>query len=376
MGAYSRSPGVGYRQATPSIEVRFSAPPVLRLVTVLVVLLVTLLAAPAAQATAPKLKVMTRNVYLGGNIAGPIPAPNREEFERSASALWAAVNTTDFPARAKLLAREVRQTKPDVIGLQEVALWRRGPDGLKDGSATPSTTIVYDFLTTLRKELGPRYKVAAAQTEADLEAPISDGYDVRLTMRDAVIERVRKGLKVRRRLGKNFKATLAVQTAIGALTSRRGWTGADMALAGRRFRFVNTHLEAFSDPIRLQQAAELVKGPLRKRGRVIFTGDINSDPDDATGADPAAYRALTRAGLNDTWLSVRPRSKGFSCCFKTETIMDAPPAPFDHRVDHVLAKGRVRVTGGEVIGGDPGNRAASGLWPSDHGGAVIALRLR
>jgi hypothetical protein len=42
-----------------------------------------LLAAPAAQAKAPKLTVMTRNVYLGGNIAGPIPAP-----DRTASGLW------------------------------------------------------------------------------------------------------------------------------------------------------------------------------------------------------------------------------------------------------------------------------------------------
>ena len=348
--------------------------PMLR--SLLISLAAVLVAAPAAQAASPELTVMTRNVYLGGNIAGPIPAPNRDEFERSASALWAAVRTTDFPARAKLLAREVRRTKPDVVGLQEVALWRRGPDAVKDGSATPSTEIVYDFLATLRSALGARYRVASVQTAADLEAPISDGYDVRLTMRDAVLVRVRRGLKVRRKLGDTYAAELAVPTAIGALTSTRGWVGADLSLAGKRFRVVNTHLEAFSDPIRLQQARELVAGPLRRRGTVILTGDINSDPVDATGADPAAYRKFTAAGLKDTWLAVRPRSKGFSCCFKTETIMDPPPAPFDHRVDHVFAKGRVRVLGGRVVGNDPANRTASGLWPSDHGGAVMTLRLR
>ena len=115
------------------------------------VLAFALLAEPAAAAK-PQLTVMTRNVYLGGNIAGPIPAPNHEEFERSASALWAAVRTTDFPARAKLLAREVKQRKPDVIGLQEVALWRRGP---KDGPTTQATTVVYDFLKSLKGRLGP-----------------------------------------------------------------------------------------------------------------------------------------------------------------------------------------------------------------------------
>ena len=356
--------------------VRFSAPPVFR--ALLISLSAVLVAAPAAQAKAPKLTVMTRNVYLGGNIAGPIPAPDRDEFERRASALWAAVRTTDFHARAKLLAREVEQTKPDVIGLQEVALWRRGPDGVKDGSATPSTAVVYDFLKNLRTELGSRYRVASAQTEADLEAPISDGYDVRLTMRDAVLVRVRKGLKVRRKLGANYAATLAVPTAIGALTSTRGWVGADLSLAGRRFRFVNTHLEAFSDDHRLRQATELLGagGPVRRQKTAIVTGDINSDPTGATGADPAAYRKFIAAGLRDTWLAVRPRSKGYSCCFKTETIMEPPPAPFDHRVDHVFTKGKLRVLGGRVVGNDPANRTASGLWPSDHGGAVMTLRLR
>jgi len=336
------------------------------------VLAFALLVEPAAAAK-PQLTVMTRNVYLGGNIAGPIPAPNREEFERSASALWAAVRTTDFPARAKLLAREVKQRKPDVIGLQEVALWRRGP---KDGDATQATTVVYDFLKSLKGRLGPGYKIASVQQEAELEAPIADGYDVRLTMRDVVI--VRKRVKVRRKLGANYRATLEVPTAIGTLKSTRGWVGADLALGGKRFRFLTTHLEAFSDDHRLRQANELLRsrGPLRGQKRVIVTGDINSDPTGATGADPAAYRKFIAAGLNDTWLSLKPLRPGFSCCFKTETIMDAPPAPFDHRVDHIFAKGRIRVLAGWVVGGDPGNRTPSGLWPSDHGGAVVALRLR
>ena len=97
-------------------------------------LLALLAAAPIAEAKpGPKLTVMTRNIYLGGNIALPIGATSREDFEAKTTQLWQQVQATDFPARAKLLAREVRKTKPDVIGLQEVALWRRGPDGVKDG---------------------------------------------------------------------------------------------------------------------------------------------------------------------------------------------------------------------------------------------------
>ena len=117
-------------------------------------------------------------------------------------------------------ARDRGSTKPDVdraAGGRAVAAragrrqGRRRPRRRRRWSTTSSTT--------LHAELGSRYRVASVQTEADLEAPISDGYDVRLTMRDAVIVRVRKGLKVRRKLGANYEATLVVPTAIGPLAS-------------------------------------------------------------------------------------------------------------------------------------------------------------
>ena len=112
--------------------------------------------APAASAAKkrdkdPTLKVMTRNIYLGGNIFLPIGAPDRATFEAKTQELWNQIRFTNFPARAKLLAKEVKRTKPDLIGLQEVATWRRSPNGVKDGSATPSTQVVYDFLKTLQR---------------------------------------------------------------------------------------------------------------------------------------------------------------------------------------------------------------------------------
>ena len=153
--------------------------------------LAALMVAPAiAQAQRPKpptLKVMTRNIYLGGNIFLPIEAQNRQEFEQKTQELWDQVNFTNFPARAKLLAKEIKQQSPDLVGLQEVALWRRSPTGVKDGFQTPSTIVVYDFLKTLQRELmarGLRYRVAVVQRETDIEAPTRE-YDVRLTMRDA-----------------------------------------------------------------------------------------------------------------------------------------------------------------------------------------------
>lgn len=331
----------------------------------------------ASAAKPPRLTVMTRNIYLGGNIARPIPARTPQEFEERATELWQMVQRTNFPARAVLLAKEIERTKPDVIGLQEVALWRRGPTGVKDGSATPATQVVYDFLALLQRQLarrGLRYRVGAVQREADIEAPISLGYDVRLTMRDVVLVRRERGLRVLRKFGRNYRAVLRVPTVVGEFASRRGYAGVDLSVDGRRVRFVNTHLEAFLEQTRVAQAEELAAagGPLRTPLPVILVGDLNSDP---RGENPAAYGVLRRFGLLDTWVLRHGSKPANSCCLAREDLTDPTPAAFDHHIDHILVKPRMRVLQQIVVGTDPRNRTRSGLWPSDHGGHVATLEL-
>ena len=344
-------------------------------------LTLTLVPAALAQAAKPKpvdVSEMTRNIYLGGDIFRPIGAPDITDFERRAGELWAEVQGTDFPTRSKLLAREIERTRPDFIGMQEVAVWRRGPDGLKDGATTPSTQVVYDFLATLRadlKRLGLRYAVGSRQQETDIEAPIDAGYDVRLTMFDVILVKKQRGLRITRRLGDNYEEKIAVPTPSGTLTSTRGWTAVDARFKGKRLRVVNTHLEAFLDAPREAQARELVGpgGPLRVKRQLIVTGDMNSDPL-GRESPSGAFDALTAGGLVDTW--PRRFGQGFTCCLEQSDARDTTTNGFDHRIDLILAKPKLRALSGRVVGNRLGDRAANGLWPSDHAGAVTKLRLR
>jgi endonuclease/exonuclease/phosphatase family metal-dependent hydrolase len=349
-------------------------------------LTLALVIVPAAQADAAKRKkkvdltVMTRNIYLGGNIFGPLAAGNdRAEFERLAGVLWAEVQGTDFVGtRAALIAGEIERTRPDLVGLQEVALWRRGPDGVKDGSTTPATQVVFDFLRTLRAELrrqGARYAVGVKQQEADLETPIDAGYDVRLTMHDVILVRKRKGLRVTNRLSENYDTDVAVPTPAGTLTSTRGYTAVDVRFKGKRVRFVNTHLEAAGDDVREAQARELIArgGPLRTRRQKIVVGDINSDPL-GRESPSGAFDVLAGFNLVDTW--PRRLGPGFSCCLNQSDARDTDASGFDHRIDLILAKPRLRAIRGQVVGDELTDRAANGLWPSDHAGVVTRLRLR
>jgi endonuclease/exonuclease/phosphatase family metal-dependent hydrolase len=318
---------------------------------------------------------MTRNLYLGTDLLPIVLAPTLADFEAAASAGFEQVRATNFPARARLIAREIKRTRPDLVGLQEVALWRTGPKG-----PAPATDVVYDYVKILRRALartGQRYRVVRKTNEADVEGPTSGDFDVRLTMRDVILAKKRKGMRILRRGGDNFDAAIELETQAGTFTSTRGYAWADVRLRGKRFRFVDTHLEAFGNEARTAQARELVApgGPARVRGRVILVGDLNSDPEGEPGPEPDAWRVLVRAGLRDTWPWLYPNRDGHACCIQDPSLI-APPT-FTHRIDDVLAKGRLRPLNARIVGTHPRrSRTRSRLWASDHGGVATRIKLR
>lgn len=325
--------------------------------------------AEAAERRATDVTVMTRNVYLGADITKPVLAQTQAEFEQANADLLAEVQRTDFPARAKLLAREIHRARAHLVGLQEVALWRRSPQGVKDGTATPARVVIQDFLKLLRAELrrlGASYRVARVTTEFDYEAPTALGYDARLTIRDVILARS----DVRRRNARdgNYRAKTEVQTAGGEVAITRGWNSVDATVGRARLRFVNTHLEAFGAQVRERQAKELVgrRGPMRTKLPIVLAGDLNSDRRAKAPEDRLAYRAVTRAGF------VRRATSRHACCNPPE--LTNPKPAFDHTVDHILTEPRLPLRRSYVTGNTV--RTPSGLWPSDHGGIVSVLRFR
>lgn len=359
-----------------------------RLVAGLLAVMALAAVAPAAEAKKAKPKpsdshvsVMTRNLYLGTDLIKIATAPTLDQFKLRVTEGFNQVKATNFPARSKVIAKEIKRTKPDLIGLQEAALWRTGPS---DGSTTPNATKVeYDYvklLTKALKQAGLNYAVVRSTNEADIEGASSGGFDVRLTMRDAIlVNKDRKGLKVAKKGGANFKATIPFPTQGGIFNVKRGYAWADMKLNGKKFRFVDTHLEAYLEATRVAQAKELVAagGPVKGQ-RVIVVGDMNSDPNNAGGSPPGAWDVLTASGLKDTWPWLYKGKPGYECCLKTDSLTDPPsPSPFDHRIDQIFGKGKLKPLNAKIVGTNPANsRTKSGLWASDHGGVVTKLQLK
>jgi endonuclease/exonuclease/phosphatase (EEP) superfamily protein YafD len=343
---------------------------------------------PTAAQTNPgtrPVKIMTRNLYLGADITRVIQATTPAELAQVVTDVFAMVQATDFPARAKVLAREIRDTDPMLIGLQEAALWRTG----SLGSPTPqATTVAYDFLQLLQTELaalGLQYTVVRVQSGFDAEAPSTLGFAVRLTQRNAILAKA--GLLANELILSNandglYRAYLSVpilRGAGGTIADRRGWVSVDAIVTGRKFRFINTHLDSTVASIRAAQVAELLEptGPVMTtldQRPVILVGDLNSAP--LNDAPPSAYANLIAAGFVDTWSQVNPGSDGFTWGY-AENLRDPTPT-LRTRIDHVLARPApngpgVGVIRSQLVGTDPANRTPSGLWPSDHAGVVATL---
>lgn len=369
--------------------------------------------APPSAPPGKPLTVMTRNIYLGGDINRPLRATAGKSgaaalvaFGNSNDELRAVVDRTDFPLRSKLLAAEIARQQPDVVGLQEVALWRSGPLELTAIGTANATTVDLDFLAILTGDLaaaGARYRVVNVQQESDVEGPafkgdpfagtMADPRDVRLTMRDAMLVRVDPGLTVQGSGGAQYATRLSVSVGGVPFVFIRGYNWADVRSGSTVVRVVNTHLESASSDIALGQARELLAGPAAPSSTpTIVLCDCNSDPldDSVKSTDPLGtphsgpYDLIVGSGFTDAWLALRPGScpvdaRDDGCTSGlSEGVRDATAAGFDHRIDLVLARtasggaavDRGTVTGNTVADRDP----ATGLWPSDHAGVVLRLR--
>lgn len=369
----------------------------------LVVALAALVPATANAKPKPKPKahaagVMTRNLNLGADLGPALRAADYNAFKDAAGAILNQVDANDFRIRAKGLAAEINAQKPDLVGLQEAALWRTAPCRLIVPPAPPAaTTVRYDYLQELLDALGGRYRVAAVKPEFDFEAEANTDQSAdhscdtngRLTMRDAIL--VRKGVKTRSPRSGTF-STLYAPKLIGLISVpiTRGWTSVDAKVGNAKwFHFVDTHFESFdsaaSNPtnqnttvgngeVRQAQARELVStnGAAKSRYPIILVGDLNSDKKtEVKPGDRLGYVAMLAAGFVE-----RSALTPLSCCLVSPWFASPPyslPTGFNHKVDHVMTNQprKIKLIKAVVTGRTPVN----GFWSSDHRGLFSKLRV-
>jgi endonuclease/exonuclease/phosphatase family metal-dependent hydrolase len=303
--------------------------------------------------------VISRNQYLGADNIQLATATDEASMEQKVQQLYATVQQTNFPVRAKRIAQEIKKTKPDAIAIQEVARY------YQDGKSTQ------DWMKLLQgqlKKAGQHYKQVSREDEIDVSARSAAGYNLRLVLGNAVLVRTGKHARIKhiKDVHGVFKAQISVPLANGTTVNlKRGYAGMDGRIAGKKFRFLAPHAEAYSADVAGQQFAELLAGPAKsKKLPTIIAGDFNSDPADASAE---GYNNVIAAGFKDT-------GKRAATCCQDENLLN-PVSKLDQWIDHIVVRPKAKVLWSKIVGNGASDRI-SGLWPSDHAGVVAKLRLR
>lgn len=344
---------------------------------------------PGCAAQGTRIRVMTRNIYLGADLTPAFAAPDAAGFVSANGGILRQVGRTKMPTRAKGLAAEIQRLRPDLVGLQEAALWRVGSvDFAAALNGQPVATTVYqDFIDLLltRVNRGPtKYRVALVKKEFDFEAPAdSDGdpatgllgadQNGRLTMRDAILVRRGAGIKVKAMRTGTYRDLMHVNVAGTVdVAVTRGWLSMMVKVRDSPWiRFSNTHLEAFDDrterpSIRALQAREFAAKVHRGNQPDIALGDFNSDSPGLVPGDEQAFVVMKRNGFRD----IGTRDP-LGCCISDPNLRGGSRADFDHRVDQILTTTPDRVF--RVRSWVTGRSRHNGLWNSDHAGVTSEL---
>jgi len=318
-------------------------------------------------------KVMTRNMYPGAELAVIAAASNEMEFEEAVQSTIESVIQSRIPERAARLAAEIAETKPDVVALQEATIWK---------IESESGSIVLDQLALLLHSLraaGQHYKVGVIQKLTDVQLPGVLTY----TDHDAILVRSDLPAGQLNVLGTEahiYEALMSFPVLDSEIQVLRGWVAMDLKIRGARFKFVNTHLEAplagLPETAELQfaQAAQLVDDLQGTNLPVILAGDFNSDaevtkyyPPDAT----LSYEHIVDAGYVDAWHELFPSNPGYTWPLLAEGLPPGQEVIPIERIDLIFSKGPEAIWMART-GMEPG---MDGLYTSDHVGVVAVFQI-
>lgn len=349
-----------------------------RLPTVTAFFALALLSLAPASASADgdhRLLVMNQNLYVGSFFQELNAAQTANDYIAATTLIYQHILATRPAERAVVIADEIAPLRPDFVGLEQAAI-------LRTSNAPPATAVTFDLLQTLLQELaarGVRYEAVAVVPALDAEVPTLLGFDVRLTMRGALLVRadLLEGgqVKLSNLQIRQYIASPAKLTPFGVFGDTKGYAAIDVTWRGRQFRFVTT---AFDIPPAqaVPEALELVQTAANTTLPVVLVCDCNFNPDNPT--DPIfpaypAYLVLKNAGFVDAFRTARPTDPGFT--FGQDENLLNVTSSMSHRIDLVQFRGPFTVQDVQVVGASPADRTRLGLWPSDHAGVVATFTL-
>lgn len=339
--------------------------------------------------------VMTRNIYVGGDVDRVVEAENPSDIPILAALTFQEMLSTDFHVRAEALVDEIERSQPHLIGLQEISLIRyQSPGDAIVGGEIPAEIVLFDYFDILMTALANRgldYYVVGSIQDADVEVPMLVSPppnlafdDIRLTDFDVLL--ARSDVTTSNVVEKNYAVTLEIPGT--PIVIPRGYVAANATVGHKTYRVASTHLESYrinGFPYhQLQQAAELIADMQSVTRPIILLGDFNTFPGDYT------YQLFESSGYVDAWTrnQIQPESDGFTTSHDAD--LRNTEIKLNKRIDLILVKSHVGLNGMHnigpvfswVVGDELSDRVwivfggmGSWIWPSDHAGVIALLRI-
>jgi hypothetical protein len=132
--------------------------------------------------------VMTRNMDLGSDYAPALAATDAASFSQGVATIYNEVAASNIVERAAGIAREIQQTMPTVVSLQEVSLVQRFVWTGTQWSFLDQIDQLAALQTAL-DQLGLSYSLAVEVNEFDVAAPSNAGYLLRVRDGEAILVR-------------------------------------------------------------------------------------------------------------------------------------------------------------------------------------------
>jgi len=348
----------------------------------LAILLIAISTSSVAAVPAP-ITIMTQNMDAGTDLTyavygllGYIDLPTGVELT------YQEIQATNIPRRAAMLAAQVAKKQPQLIGLQEVTLWRTG------ATAETATNVVVDQLDCLLRALaadGVPYDIVAVNRVTDLALPKASGGFLRFTDQDVLL--VRSDLHAPAfHLSDVHSEIFDSVYSLGGLQVPSGWISVMVHSENRHLRLITTHLQSpvEGDPtantVQVAQAQQLLDEVRNSTVPVVISGDFNSDAIlgvNGPGPDNTSTAALIQAaGYVDTW-SLAGYGPGQTWPFYLQDQFPPPPffgtsLPYE-RIDLIFSQGLHVVAVERILAPGPSTKS----WPyfaSDHAGVMATLQ--
>ena len=366
------------------------------------------------QAAEPTVTVMSRNIYLGADVG--VAMELIPDFPAAAQFMWEQVKKTDFKKRAPVLAAEILMEKPDVVGVQEATTWYCKKNLFSKKVA------VFNFTDSLLAELNGEYVIPAKAgvqafnpgysiapvpfltkvTDPDSFQPLfgSDSAACGFEIGDALLIKSSLSSKVLKVGNTEYVDAYTIVPTLMRIF--RGYTWADIEIAGTPVRFISTHLESIWDenkvPNAAKQAGQLIADLKDTKMPTIVIGDFNSDPRDprpSNAANPGlqptasdecpansskcnAYKLLVEAGFAD---SGPDASEATTYTWGMNALLTGPDPDrlkaaqsmgnvygFTDRLDYIFSRNGAAVTTSKIIG-------FKAPYSTDHAGVVAEFKI-